>query len=407
MEVPNNITIPDFQVEHLPVRMLKKYGRNAKKHPAEQVERIKKSILEFGFRNPIILNNLNSKEIVAGHGRLMAAKELGMSTVPCVSAEDLTEGQIKAFRIMDNKSQESDWDYELLQLDFADLNELGYDLDLTGFDPADYEGGESNVEVKEDDFVPDLEKEPEYIVNKGDVYALGNHRLMCGDSTVKENIDILMDGKKADMVFTDPPYGMNLDTNFGEGMGQHGIFKSNKNYSKVIGDNEDFTKELILNIFNNFSYCKEIILFGADYFAELLPRRKEGSWFVWDKKEQGKEFDFTLSEFELCWSKNKHSRKIIRVPWRGIIGLGTQDTKKRIHPTQKPLELLIKIINRIDTKKILTYIVDLFGGSGSTLIACEQLNRKCYMMELDPKYCSVIIERWEKLTGKEAVKTGE
>jgi len=307
----------------------------------------------------------------------------------------LTLEEVREYCVRANKNL-GEWDYDLLaDFDLEKLKDIGFSSDeldkIMNFSPDD-----------KDDEVPEVTEEPKSKL--GDIYQLGNHRIMCGDSTKVEDIEKLMDGKKADMVFTDPPYGMNLDTNFGDGMGQSGIFKSNKNYLKVIGDNEDFSDNLIKCIFDNFGYCNEILIWGVDYFAELIPERKKGSWFVWDKKEQGKDFDFTLSEFELCWSKNKHSRKIIRVAWRGLIGLGTQDTKKRIHPNQKPLELMEKIIKRSDKDKKCNIMVDPFLGSGSTLIACEKTNRILFGCEIDNKYIDVIIKRWMEYTKKTAYK---
>ena len=255
----------------------------------------------------------------------------------------------------------------------------------------------------EDEVIEDNIPEVHHPISKlGDIWQLGNHRLMCGDSTDKECVDKLMNGKKADMVFTDPPYGMNLDTDF-SGM-KSKLFKGKtggSDYTKVIGDNDDFKPELITTIFNNFNYCKEIFTWGADYYAELLPNKNDGSWIVWDKRLNDSADKMYGSCFELCWSKNKHKRDIARIKWAGIFGMEKQDTKNRVHPTQKPINLIFWFLNKYSKKNDL--IVDLFGGSGSTLIACEYLNRNCYMMELDPKYCDVIITRWERLTGRKAV----
>lgn len=229
---------------------------------------------------------------------------------------------------------------------------------------------------------------------------------MCGDSTDKETVAELMNGEKADMVLSDPPYGMKLDTDYS---GAIGILKSigrthktrGNKYDKVIGDNDDFRPALINTFFDNFQ-CKEIFLFGADYFAELLPKRNNGSWLVWDKRKES-QADAIGSEFELIWSKSKHKRRMLRHDWFGFLSSqNAKDAQNRVHPTQKPVTLLSDIINQWGSDcKI---VVDLYGGSGSTLIACEQLGRRCYMMELDPKYCDVIIKRWENLTGRKAEK---
>lgn len=209
------------------------------------------------------------------------------------------------------------------------------------------------------------------------------------------------------MVVSDPPYGMHLDTDFSSckgslnSIGRKNNTRGNK-YERVIGDNDDFTPQLITTFFENFPQCKEVFLFGADYFAELLPDKNEGSWLVWDKRKES-QADAIGSEFELVWSKNKHKRRMLRHDWFGFLSSQNgADARNRVHPTQKPVTLIVDIINQWGKEKV--KIVDLYGGSGTTLIACEQLNRKCFMMEFDPHYCDVIIARWEKLTGKKAEK---
>jgi DNA modification methylase len=211
-----------------------------------------------------------------------------------------------------------------------------------------------------------------------------------------------MDGNKADMILSDPPYGMFLDTDFSDIKGSLSNNTQGNKYDKVIGDNEDFTPELITTFFNNFDYCKEMFLFGADYFAELLPNKNDGSWLVWDKRKES-QADGVGSEFELCWSKAKHKRRMLRHDWFGFLSSqNADDARNRVHPTQMPVTLLVDIITQWG--KQCNIIVDLYGGSGSTLIACEQLDRTCYTMELDPKYCDVIVKRWETLTGEKAVR---
>ena len=368
----------------------------------EAVKYVAESIKQFGFKVPIIIGQDNV--IIAGHTRLKAAKELGYETVPCVIADDLTPEQVKAFRLADNKVAEySEWDFDLLGDELDDI--LNIDMESFGFD---FEIEEEEPEVQEDDYEAELPEEPK--AKYGDIYQLGNHRLMCGDSTSIDDVEKLMDGNKADMVFTDPPYGMDLDTDYSSMKSE--IFKGGIGGNKYdAGIVDDFNPEMINTIMT--LGAKETFLWGADYFSELLPDKNDGSWIVWDKRANGNdnvEEDYSSDKmygscFELCWSKNKHKRDIARVKWAGIFGMEKQDVKKRIHPTQKPLEFCEWFIKRYSKSE--ENIVDLFGGSGSTLIACEQLNRKCFMMELDPKYVDVIIDRWEKFTGQKAVLINE
>ena len=220
-----------------------------------------------------------------------------------------------------------------------------------------------------------------------------------------------MNGVKADMVFTDPPYGMNLDTDFsgmksklGTQFGERGL-KGGKYEQGIVDDFNPKMIELIMSL-----NVKETFLWGADYFAELLPNKNDGSWIVWDKRsnennpiEYANQSDKMYGScFELCWSKNKHKRDIARIKWAGLFGVEKEFDKKRVHPTQKPIELCKWFIEKYSDEE--NILLDLFGGSGSTLIACEQLNRKCYMMELDPHYIDVIIQRWENFTGEKAIK---
>ena len=373
------------------------YAKNAKKHDNRQINNVAESIKQYGFVQPIVIDR--DGVIVIGHCRALAAKKLGMKEVPCVCVEDLTPEQVNALRIVDNKSNESEWDFDILPDELAEI-----DLSNFSFDFGIY-GDEEESEIVEDE-VPEVDEDAEPIAKLGDIWQLGRHRLMCGDSTDKGTVELLMDGKKADMVLSDPPYGMFLDTDFSDikgsmkSIGRKNRTQGNK-YDKVIGDNEDFTPELITTFFENFGYCKEMFLFGADYFAEILPDKNEGSWLVWDKRKES-QADAIGSEFELCWSKSKHKRRMLRHDWFGFLSSQNgADARNRVHPTQKPITLLADIIEQWG--KDCENIVDLYGGSGSTLIACEQLDRTCYMMELDPKYCDVIIKRWETLTGEKAV----
>ena len=390
-------------VQEVSLEKLRPYERNAKKHGPVQVEKLKASIMEFGFLTPCLIDS--DYNLIAGHGRVMAAKELGIKTVPCVFIEGLTDEQRRAYILADNRLGElGEWDMELVFDELKELDDLGFDIELTGFEMP-----EEIPEVIEDNFDEDaIPDEPR--TKLGDLWQLGDHRLICGDSTDVNVIERLMDGVKADMVFTDPPYGMNLDTDF-SGMQNHLDFAKEKGFTGgkkyAQGKVDEFHPEMIDAVFT--IDADEMFLWGADYFAELLPNKNDGSWIVWDKRANGNDDiaeDYSSDKmygscFELCWSKKRHKRDIARVKWAGVFGTEQEFDHKRYHPTQKPIKLAEWFLDRYS--KEWQNIVDLFGGSGSTLIACEQLHRRCYMCELDPHYCDVIINRWETFTGREAV----
>ena len=273
----------------------------------------------------------------------------------------------------------NDLDINISDIDFEDFGLLDFDLPE---DPV--------VSEEKDDEVPET-NDNEYNVKLGDVWELGDHRLMCGDSTDKECVDRLMDGEKADMVFTDPPFGIDLSTDY-SGMGE----KAQK-HKKIIGDDKAFNAFFIIDI---FSYCKELFLFGANYYIETIERTHDnlGSWFVWDKYPTDQNDKRFGSAFELIWSKTKHKQSILRI---NSLNVGHFKREAIIHPTQKPTALAMWFLDKYTKEKDL--VVDLFLGSGSTMIACEKTKRKCYGMELDEHYCSVIIKRWEEHTGKKAI----
>jgi DNA modification methylase len=392
-----------MKIVQKPVDKLIPYINNSRTHSDEQVAQIAASIKEFGWTNPILVDGENG--IIAGHGRLMAARKLGYTEVPTIELKYLTETQRKAYIIADNRlALNAGWDNEMLTIELNDLLADGFALEMLGFDPKELDAllePEVVEGLTDEDAVPDVPDEP--TTKLGDIYQLGNHRLMCGDSTSIDAVDKLMDGQKADMVFTDPPYGMFLNADYSDMGGKNSMTKKSGNkYDKVIGDHNDFTPELINTIFACFSYCKEIFMWGADYYAELLPNKNEGSWVVWDKRGDESADKMYGSTFELCWSKARHKRMMARVKWAGIFGMEKEHDKKRVHPTQKPVELVVWFFDYFSLKDKMN-VVDLYGGSGSTLIASEKVGKKSFVMELDPKYCDVIVKRWEDFTGKKAV----
>ena len=382
-----------LKIEYVDINSIKSYSKNAKLHPPEQIEQIKKSIEKFGMDDPI---GIWKDEIVEGHGRLIACKELGYKEVPIIRLDHLTDEERKAYTLAHNKlTMNSDFDLGILQeeldnLDTIDMSDFGFDIDLS----LDNE----ETEIIEDE-VPEVPEEPK--AKLGDIYQLGRHFLMCGDSTNEEDVAKLMNGVKADMVFTDPPYGIDVvqgkkiggDKPFGKVDGGN-IVKSNT-YSTIIGDDTTDTAK------KNFEIVKEIsnnqIIFGGNYFTDFLKPSK--CWCVWDKQNTG-----NFADVELAWTSFDKGAKIYHYLWNGLVREGSRDLElsKRVHPTQKPVGMIINILKDFTEEN--NTIIDCFGGSGSTLIACEQLNRKCYMMELDPHYISVIIERYINFTGNDVYR---
>ena len=353
---------------------------------------------------PIVVNNYGV--VLGGNMRLKACRDAGLKEVPVINAKDLTEEQQREFIIKDNvESGEWDWDLLANEWDADLLEEWGVDFN---FDlPED-----DNEGLTDEDAVPDVTEKP--VSKMGDIWLLGDHRVMCGDSTSADNVALLMNGEKADMVFTDPPYGMFLDADYSAmknnlDFAKAKEFTGGKKYDNVIGDHEDFNPDVIKNIFNCFDYCREIFLWGADYYSEYLVDKNNGSWIVWDKRANNNdnvEADESSDKmygscFELCWSRNRHKRDIARVKWASVFGTEQEFDRKRHHPTQKPALLAEWFFDRWGSADNL--VVDIYLGSGSTLIASEKKNRKCYGMELDPKYVDVIIKRWQEYTGKKAI----
>lgn len=317
--------------------------------------------------------------VIGGNMRLRAYQELGWKEVPCcVLPDNMPVDKLREMVIQDNNPfGETDWNMIANEWDVEELKDWGVDL------PADWDTSEAEEqkEAEEDDFSDEDAEKAEPRVKLGEIWQLGEHRLMCGDSTDATSVALLMDGKKADMVFTDPPYGMSA-------VSKSGVLQ--KRYKTDIMN--DDTNEVAINSFKlcqkMFSNAKQV-WWGANYYTECLPSSE--CWIVWDKNNGASD----QTDCELAWAN-----------FRSVVRQFTMASEKkdRVHPTQKPIKLITDIIDKFEKDKRFDVIVDLFGGSGSTLIACEQLKRKCYMMELSEHYASVIIARWEKLTGKEAVK---
>ena len=500
-----------MQIEELELSDITPYEKNPRKND-EAVKYVAESIKQFGFKVPIVIDKNNV--IVCGHTRYKAAKKLKLKKVPCVMADDLTDEQIKAYRLADNKTGEfAEWDLDILNLELQDLNFTDIDMSDFGFD-LDLEDEGEPKEVEEDDFEEELPVEPK--AKLGDIYQLGNHRLMCGDSTKIEYVEKLMNGEKADMVFTDPPYGMKKE--------KDGIANDNLNYDDLL----EFNKKWIPLTFkfmkdNGSWYCWGIDEPLMDIYSNILkPMKKENkitfrNLITWDKgsgrgqmSEKSRMYtpadekclfvmcgvqgfntnsdnyyegwepirQYLLNEWAKISSKNDWDKYLnhqmgdhyfkksqwcfpTEEKYKQLQQLGgkygsfkkeydeikkeydeikkeydeikkeyystrsyfdnTHDNMNNVwkfdrisgqekesaagHATPKPIKLCSRAIKSSSRENEI--VLDLFGGSGSTLIACEQLNRNCYMMELNQKYVDVIINRWEQFTGEKAIKINE
>jgi DNA modification methylase len=395
------------KIEWRSVETLIPYAKNARTHSDEQVAQIAGSIKEFGFNNPVLVDKDNS--IIAGHGRLMAARKLGMDKVPVVQLGHMTEAQRKAYVLADNRiALNSGWDTGMLSLELQDLKD-DIDLSLLGFDPDELDALLNPIEETEgltdEDAVPDVPDEPK--TKLGDIYILGNHRLMCGDSTSIDDAEKLMDGLLADLVFTDPPYNVDYS---GRGANNLGTIK-NDNMSA-----EDF-EQFCRDVFTTYSAIMKplacIYVCHPDSasapkiafektFAEQF---KKSSTIIWMKQSAGMGWQDYRAQHEPIlygWKEGKGSHfnagdRTKTTIWK----IGRDAQSSYVHPTQKPVCLPEEAI--MNSSKGSDCVVDLFGGSGSTLMACEKTGRVNRTMELDPKYCDVIVQRWEEFTGKKAV----
>lgn len=412
-------------IEYVDIESIKPYKNNAKTHPREQIDQIKKSIEEFGMDDPI---GIWKDEIVEGHGRLIACKELGMKQVPIIRLDHLTDEQRKAYTLAHNKlTMNSDFDLdilnqELMSIDGIDMSEFGFDV---GFEEKEYE-------IIEDE-VPDIPSEPKSKL--GEIYQLGDHVLMCGDSTKEEDVQKLMNDKKADLLFTDPPY--NVDVSNSEGMKIQNDNMDNESFKNFLNEafkcasqslkdggafyiwhadsetvnfrtqceeNDLMVKQCLIWVKNGFNFGRQ------DYKWQHEPclygwKEGAGHYFV----EEYNHPTVIEDEIDLEKMKKEDMKKLLEEMLADetptTIIHENKPLKNDLHPTMKPIKMCASMIRNSSRENEI--VLDLFGGSGSTLITCEQLNRKCYMMEYDPVYVDVIIERWEHFTGKKAVKISD
>jgi DNA modification methylase len=381
----------------VPIQELVPYINNARTHSAAQITKLRSSLREFGFVNPIIVDRDYS--VIAGHGRLIAAKEEGFSEVPCVFVDYLTEAQKKAYIIADNRyAEDAGWDEELLRLEIESLQGMEFNVELLGFDPAELNKLLTNDDdIQEDDFDVEAELQKPALTKPGDVWILGKHRLVCGDSTKPETYKVLMDGKKANLVVTDPPYNVNYEGSAGkiknDNMGNEAfytfLFDAFKSMEEVMAqdasiyvfhaDTEglNFRKAFLDAGFYLSGTCiwkKQSLVLGRSPYQW----QHEPVLFGWKKK--GKHMWYSDRKQSTIWEYDKPK-------------------KNGEHPTMKPVAL---IANPITNSSMTGCIVlDPFGGSGSTLIACEQTDRICHIIELDEKFCDVIVKRYIEQIGSD------
>lgn len=380
------------EMQLISIDKLVPYVNNARTHSAEQILKLRSSLREFGFVNPIIIDR--EFNVIAGHGRLMAAKEEGISEVPCVFADFLTDAQKKAYILADNRmAMDAGWDEELLKIEMEELQNLGYDLGYTGFDEKELADlfGIDDKEVKDDEFDLTAALEKASFVERGDVWFVGKHKLMCGDATSSEDVAKLMEDKKANLILTDPPYNVAFKSS-------DGLTIQNDSM-----DNNDFYEFLYLSFKNMADHLENggaAYVFHAD--TEGLNFRKAfidagfhlAGCCIWVKDS------LVLGRSDYQWQHEPVLYGFLqngKHPWysdrkQTTIWNFDKPKKNSNHPTSKPLDLLAYPIN--NSTQANAIVIDTFGGSGSTLMACEQMNRICYTMELDEKYASVILRRY-------------
>lgn len=399
-----------LRVQYWPIDKVKPYPNNPRNND-DAVEYVANSIREFSFQQPLVVDSEGT--IIAGHTRLKAAKRLGMETVPVVVADNLTPAQVNAYRLADNKVAEAaTWDMDALAVELEGL-EVDFDMTMFDFDASEFDfgglGGEP-TDIVEDEVPEDAPS----IVQKGDVWQLGRHRLMCGDARSADDVRTLLDGATVDLNLTDPPYGVQIVKTEGHICGakpfgskaqrgstrryaKNAIIPQPREYAPIIGDESTDTAR------DNYEIAKEVsdvqIIFGGNYFTDFLPPSR--CWIVWDKKVPRESF---FAQVELAWCSKDGNSLIYEHQWSGLIREGSRDLEleTRVHPTQKPVGMLADIISDFTDDD--GTVMDCFGGSGSTLIAAEHTGRTCYCMELSPEYCDIIIERWQNLTGETARK---
>ena len=406
--------LTQLKVETWPIERCIAYARNPRKND-EQVDRMASAIREFGFRIPIVARS--NGDVVDGHLRLKAAQKLGLKEVPVALADELTEAQVKAFRILANKSANwAEWEPDLLKLEFEELQAMDFNLELTGFELPEVEGilsagGDVGMEVQTDaDAVPEVQEAP--VTREGDVWLLGRHRLMCGDSTDAGSVALLMAGEKADMVFTDPPYNVDYS---GKTATLNALDGGNRIETPIEGDaaksDEEAGETLWYPAFANMRqnsqpHCSFYCTMPQGGTHGMMMMMQKACWqtkheLIWlknnivlgrcDYNYKHEPILFGWADSHRYYGKGQFQSSVWEVP---------KPMQNKLHPTMKPVELIENAL--LNSSAEGDIVIDLFGGSGSTLIACEKTGRVCRMMELSPRYCDVIVKRWQDFTGQDA-----
>ena len=385
---------PADKVEQWPIDKLVPYAKNSRTHSEEQIAQLAASIKEWGFTSAVLVDEEGG--IIAGHGRVMAARKLGMESLPVMVAAGWTDAQKRAYVIADNKlALNAGWDNDLLALELGELGDLGFDVELTGFTADEIQAlmpVDLNEGLTDPDDAPAPPENP--ITRLGDVWILGKHRVMCGDSTSIDAVEKLMDGRKADMVFTDPPYKVEYQSNKRTKSAKFDVLKNDDTFLDIAPIIEACSTGWVF-VWTSWKVQTKWI----DQFQSMGYPTKI---VVWHKPGGGigdlKKTFFSDYEIALVWHRGAElCGKRIGSVWT----VNKDGASTYVHPTQKPVALAEEALNK--TTRASAVIMDLFGGRGSTLIACEKTARDCRMMELDPKYCDVIIKRWQDFTGKKAI----
>ena len=373
-----------MEIEQADINSIKPYKNNPRKLSDKAITKVANSIKEFGFRQPIVVDK--DRIIVVGHTRFRASKQLGLKQVPITIAKNLTPSQINAYRIADNRTnEEAEWNDDLLNVEIKELQTQDYALEVLGFDDRELDKilFEEKTGLTDDDHIPD---DPENIKTKeGDIIHLGEHRLLCGDSTIEDNYIKLLNGKKPNMVFTDPPYGLGYEYNLHVDRAGDEYTKFCDSWFNLIQKYSDFIFLTAGWKYNKFWLMKE----PTDIFY----------WLSRNKQSGGKLSHFRKVEPIFLWGKPiGYPKRLYNLDYFDFMG-DRLDKLREHHTCPKPVKFIMEAISLLDKNSI---VLDVFLGSGTTIIACEKTDKICYGIEKDPKYCDVIIQRWEEFTGKKA-----